>query len=314
MILMRRGWTRLPSAKAALALLVAVMFIAACAAPVPAGSRSAAPSAAPQDRIHVQAHDALARWAEAVDRSGGARISFVGDLNGQIGDWEEAVGGNNKLALLTGQIRATEPLSDDAPGRKDVRWLDGASVSVSVLSAADTLAALVESATDTKCPDCQPLVVTDARLATSLIETSLGPAETPVWVFTIAGTSVKVTRVAVDKSITVVPPPWNADDPPEGISIESAAGSADSKKLQVSFTGAVKARTEPCGADYTAEAVESSLAVVVIVIERRNGAPAACDASGRTRTAAVTLEAPLGERAVLEVRQGLPVTLLAGES
>jgi len=108
-----------------------------------------------------------------------------------------------------------------------------------------------------------------------------------------------------------VPAPWNADDPPVGISIEGATGSADSRKLQVSFIGAVKTRDEPCGADYSTEAVESTLAVVVIVTEHRNAAPGACDAMGRTRTAEVTLKDPLGERAVLEIKQGLPVAVVA---
>lgn len=283
----------------------------ACAGPGPAGFRSPGSSEAPADRIHTQAHDALERWADAVERSGGATISFVRELTSQIGDWEEPVGGNNKTALSAGLVTSAKPLSTDAPGRKDVRWLDGASVAVNVLSAADTLEALVASAGETKCPECRPLVVTDARLATSLVETSLGPAEAPVWVFTIDGTAVKVTRVAVDESITVVPPPWNANDPPVGLSIEAASGTPESAELTVSFTGAVEGRSKPCGADYTAEAVESDLAVVVIVVERRNGASGACTLVGRTRTAGVTLESPLGNRAVLEVRQGLPVPMLA---
>jgi hypothetical protein len=34
-----------------------------------------------------------------------------------------------------------------------------------------------------------------------------------------------------------------------------------------------------------------------------------CDSAGALRTATVGLAQPLGERAVLEVRQGLPVTV-----
>lgn len=311
MIPMRRGWTRLPSATAALVVLPILMLTVGCAAPGPGGSRAGESHAAPADRIHAQAHAALERWADAVGKSGGATISFVGELTSQIGDWEAPVGGNNKLALMSGAVKAARVLPDDAPGRKDVKWLDGASVAVNVLSAADTLDALVASAEGTKCPECQPLLVTDARLATSLVETSLGPAEAPVWVFTIEGTAVKVTRVAVDESITVVPPPWNANDPPVGLSIEAASGTPDSAEITVSFIGAVEGRNKPCGADYTAEAVESDLAVVVIVVEHRNAAPGACMLAGRTRTAKVALESSLGTRAVLEVRQGLPVPLVA---
>ena len=308
---MRRGWTRRPSAKAALFLPLILLATAACAAPGPAGFSTPGSTPAAGDRIHTQAHDALERWAKAAAESGGATISFVGDLTDQIGTWEASVGGNNKAALVAGLVRAGVNLPSDTPGRKQVRWVDGSSIDVNVLSAAEALEGLVAASSGTKCPDCRSLLVTEASLATGLVETSQGPAEAPVWVYTIEGTAVRVTRVAVDESITVVPPPWNEDDPPVGISIESASGTAKSRDLTVSFIGAVEARSKPCGADYTAEAVESELAVVVIIIERRNGAQAACDAIGRTRTAEVALEAPLGKRAVLEVRQGLPVPLLA---
>ena len=156
-----------------------------------------------------------------------------------------------------------------------------------------------------------PLRVTDAKQATGLVETSQGPAEAPLWVFTIEGTDVRVTRVAVDPSVTVVPPPYNADHPPEGVSIDLATGTPGSRKLTVSFIGAEKPGDAPCGADYTAEAVESDLAVVVIVIEHANPTATACRDVGKTRTATVTLADPLGERAVLEVRQGLPVPVRA---
>jgi hypothetical protein len=281
--------------------------LAACDTLVPSGSNPA-PAA---DRIHRQAQEALDRWADAVTRSGGASISFVGPMTSQIGDWEDAVADKNKAALMAGVIEAVTNLPDDPPPRDEVRWLDGSTVGVNVLSAADALDDLVEAVDPGECPDCRPLRITDAQLATGLVETSRGPAEAPMWVFSLAGTAVTVTRVAVDESVTVAPPPWNADDPPQGISIDWAAGAADSDTLEVSFIGAVKGRDEPCGADYTAEAVESEHAVVVIVHERANPAAVPCTAAGRTRTATASLDAPLGERAVLEVQQGLPVQLLA---
>jgi hypothetical protein len=264
------------------------------------------------DRIHTQAHDALDRWASAVRESGGATISFVGELTSQVGDWEAAVGDNNKTALYAGLV---EPAVDlpDSPARGEVRWLDGSKVDVDVLSAADALADVVATATGSACPECRPLLVTEATLATGLVETTQGPAEAPLWVFTIDGTAVRVTRVAVDDSVTVEPPPWNAEDPPVGISIVSAAGSPDARRLEVSFTGAVENGSKTCGADYTAEAVESDLAVVVIVSEHRNPLPGACPAVGRTRTVEVRLAQILGERAILEVRQGLPVPVRTAE-
>jgi hypothetical protein len=119
-----------------------------------------------------------------------------------------------------------------------------------------------------------------------------------------------VTRVAVADRISVVPPPWDPNNPPEGIWISSARGDADASQLTVAFTGSPGGRAQPCGADYTAEAVESDLAIVVIVTEHRNPTIGACTAVGAERTAVVDLAAPLGDRTVLEVERGLPVPLL----
>jgi hypothetical protein len=310
----RPGGTQVRQAAFLLAILA---LVTACATPAggPGGSGIilAGASQEPLDRIHQQAHDALERWAEAVRRSGGASITFVGELTGQIGDWEPN-NGENKAALYAGMVEATHGLSKDQPPRDKVKWLDGTSVDVGVLSAADALAALVAAATST-CDECTPLEVTDAQQATGLVDTSRGPANAPIWVYSIAGTNVKVTRVSVDKSVTVDPPPWNANNPPDGLRIDGATGAADSKKLTVSFIGAPKGADQPCGEDYTAEAVESELAVVVIVTRHRwQGIMApnqGCAAVGAIRTAKVTLKAPLGDRAVLDIQQGLPVSVTA---
>jgi hypothetical protein len=292
--------------------LSTLVILAACTA-VPVGLDTD-PTAGPAlDRIHAQAQDALDRWAKAIRDSGGASISFVGELTSLIGEFEAAVGADYKVALVSGRVEAAGALSSESPGRGEVRWVDGSKVDVAVLSPAAALDDLVASAAG-GCPDCEPILVTEANLATSLVETTLGPAEAPIWVFTIEGTSARVTRVAVDDSVTVVPPPWNAEDPPVGISIHEAIGSPGSRNLEVRFVGAVKGRDEPCGADYTAEAVESDLAVVVIVVEERStkgGGDVVCEAVGRTRTAEVRLAVDLGTRAVLEVRQGLPVPIRA---
>jgi hypothetical protein len=131
-----------------------------------------------------------------------------------------------------------------------------------------------------------------------------------VWEFTVQGTAVRVTRVAIADRVTVVPPPWDSSDPPVGISIDSATGTVGGRQLTVDFTGAPDPGSQPCGADYTAEAVESPTAVVVIVTEHPHSAfGEACLLVGAMRTAVVELAAPLGERAVLEVREGLPVAV-----
>lgn len=117
-------------------------------------------------------------------------------------------------------------------------------------------------------------------------------------------------RVAIANRVSVVAPPWDSNNAPVGISIESATGTVGGQQLTVSFTGVPDPGNQACGADYTAEAVESQAAVVVSVTEHLNGLLVPCAAVGALRTAEVTLSAPLDDRTVLEVQQGRAVAVL----
>src|SRR5438552_8975388 len=123
---------RMPVRTAA-SLLATLALVAACAPPAggPGGSSvtlTGSQTQQPEDRVHRQAHDALARWADAVRKSGGATITFVGEMTGQIRDWEATVGENNKSALYAGLVETATPLSDGTPPGDKVRWLDGSTV------------------------------------------------------------------------------------------------------------------------------------------------------------------------------------------
>jgi hypothetical protein len=69
----------------------------------------------------------------------------------------------------------------------------------------------------------------------------------------------------------------------------------------VTVVGSPDAGDKPCGADYTAEAVESDTGVVVIVYEHRNTVPAMCTLVGASRTAQVTLAKPFGNRTLIDL-------------
>ncbi len=295
----------------ALARIVVALLVAGCASPVVApggsGDLPIGTPKAPEDRPHRQAHDALERWADAVRANGGASITFVGALTSTIGTWEAEVADNNEPALAAGLVDVVTTLPEEVPGRREVKWVDGTKLDVEVLSARQALAELVSSAGG-DCGGCEPLHMTEANLATGLVETSTGPAEVPMWVFSVRGTAVRITRIAVDGGVTVDPPPWDADDPPEGLSIDLAVGEPTSRELEVHFVGA----DDSCGVEYDVEAVESELAVVVIVSPQNPARDEdGCRLIGRLLTATVTLDAPLGDRVVLEGRQGLPVPVQA---
>jgi hypothetical protein len=116
-----------------------------------------------------------------------------------------------------------------------------------------------------------------------------------------------IASVGPSATPSVQSAPWDASSPPAGSAIETARGSKTGTGLTVTFTGARGPATEPCGADYYAEAVESDRAVVVIVISQQHAAGEICPLIGYERTAKLNLAKPLGGRAVLEAREGLPV-------
>ena len=290
-----------------------LVVVTGCAASETVGqSPPSGPDPAYEDRLLQQAHDALARWDAAVAASAGQapRVFVpVGELTGQVGTWEPEVGDNNKLALMAGEV-TNGSLPSGGRSTGEVRWDDGVTRPVEVLTAEQALQQLI-AAGNHDCTGCRPLRVTGANLVTTQIQTSRGGATVPTWQYTVEGTQVRITRVAVDpaQSLTVNPPPWDATNAPVGLWISAAEVSADGRRLTATFVGSPGPATGPCGVDYTGRAVESANAVVVIIDEHpyAGGGEQACNAIGYTRTATVDLAAPLGERAVLEVMQGQPV-------
>jgi hypothetical protein len=262
------------------------------------------------DGLRRQARAALDRYDQAVrDAGGAARFVPVGELTRQLGDWELANGGY-KQSMMAGRVEAVAALPAAPALTGNLVWADGTTLSLPLVAAEETLAHLRRAGTG-DCVDCAPLKVTGARLTTMTISTTRGSATVPAWEYALDGTAVRLARPAVAASsvVQVTPPPWDPDGPTGGLAIESATTTATSRQLAVTFTGVPDPRSRPCGADYSAEAVESDQAVAVIVIEHRHADNESCGDVGARRSATVELARPLGERAVLEVRQGLPVTV-----
>jgi hypothetical protein len=288
------------------------MFTVACLLAVTDCGQAAAPRG--QDRLRQQADAVLARYDKATKDAGAQRFVPVGELTGQLGDWERDVGENNKIALLSGQLKAVAPLPAAPSTTGRVVWPDGTTRSVTLLSGAQALAQVTSTVGSTDCSGCTPLQVTGAELITGPVETSRGTAKAPLWAFTLRGTKVRVTRLAVrpEETVTVTPPPWDPYDSPGGIAVEAARLAPDGVTLTVTFIGSPGPASQACGADYTAAVVESAAAVVVIVREQRAAGDYACTAVGAERTATAVLGRPLGSRTVLEVVRGLPVPVTSG--
>jgi hypothetical protein len=272
---------------------------------------TSAPSSAQVADLHRQAQEALARWDAAVAAgAGGSGFVLVGESTLMVGgDWGPNIdGGNAKMAWGAGLFAAANPLPSQARSDGTIQWPDGTTHAVSVISAQQALSDM-KAAGGSPCPDCTPLQVTGARLTTATFQSSRGPALVPAWEFSIKDTDVTLDQIAVAAQIAAPPRPTPNDQanggqvaqPWVGPAVQSATVDATGLTLTVTVVGAPDPGDKPCGADYTAEAVESDTAVVVIVYEHRNTLPAMCSAVGAFRTVQVTLARPLGTRTLIDL-------------
>jgi hypothetical protein len=278
--------------------------------PSETGPAVLAPAATDPAAARQRAHVVLSAWAEGVAAAGKRdSVTPVGELTGQLGDWEEAVGENNKLALMAGMVLSNGPLSEEQPPDGVVTWPDGTTTKVPLLSATQALVAIAKT-TAAPCSDCQPLLVRAPRLTSGPIQTTRGPATAPIWEFPVQRSAVKVTRIAIANP--VVATSAGEGDPQLGIRIDGARGTVGGHELTVEFVGAPDPGGKPCGEDYTTEAVESDLAVVVIITRHPMFPPVgeACPAVGARRTATVIMAGPLGDRVVLDLLEGTPVPVV----
>ena len=92
-----------------------------------------------------------------------------------------------------------------------------------------------------------------------------------------------------------------------GMSFDSVVVDPKTTRMKVNFIGTVEPASSPCGADYSAEAVESDKAVVIIVLEQRNPYSGICTKEGVGRSAALNLARPLGDRVVFNLQKDQPI-------
>jgi hypothetical protein len=262
--------------------------------------------------LHRQAQEALTHWDAAVAASaGGSGFILVGESTLFVGqDWGPNIdGGNAKMAWYAGLFVAATPLPSEAPPDGTIQWQDGTTHAVPGISAEQALADL-KAAGVSPCPDCTPLQITGARLTTATFQSSRGQAQAPAWEFSLKGTDVKLDQVAVEAQFIGPPMSELAAQPWVGPPVQNATVDASGMTLAVAVVGAPDGVDKPCGADYTAEAVESDTGVVVIVYEHRNTLSAACSAVGAFRTVQVTLAKPLGHRTLIDL-QAQPISVTA---
>jgi hypothetical protein len=162
------------------------------------------------------------------------------------------------------------------------------------------------------CDGCAAVLVTEAHFVSGTIQTTRGPVTLPLWEYRIDGDPTRFTVPAVTlPGPELEPLPSDPDDPAAHLIVRAARGSVTGQSLTVGFVGLPESGDQPCGADYTAEAVESAQAIAILLTEhRRRRLAEACTAVAAFRTIQVTLSRPLGERAVLDPRRGVAATTI----
>jgi hypothetical protein len=99
---------------------------------------------------------------------------------------------------------------------------------------------------------------------------------------------------------------------PSGSPFSAVTLNTAGTRLKITFVGARKPAAQPCGIDYSAEAIESDEAVAVIILEQSHGADEVCTMEGWSRTATFSIARPLGGRALLSSDgEPVPVTTTA---
>ncbi|WP_405013835.1 hypothetical protein [Kitasatospora sp. NBC_01539] len=280
------------------AVALLVLLAAGCGSTAGGGG---APSAAVQAAARERAAAVARAWPgspqEQVWRTGYAPLDVPPEWLPADAFHDDA----DKQAYAAGRLVLTGGLPRTFSGRAQVRWADGAELSLPLRSADAVFRGLV--AAGKPCGgDCgRPLEVTGAQPGTREVATSRGRAEIPVWEFAVAGYAAPFVYPAVEGQL---PPPDVPRAPQDLEGVLGAAGpavSADGRTLTASVGHGSCERPE------RAEAYETDAAVVLIALARPTAGPGtACDAALRMSPVDFRLERPLGDRVVLDLWTGAP--------
>lgn len=234
------------------------------------------------------------------------------------GRWADIQGADRPyaLALDLHRVATRTTLPDDAPDGT-VRWADGRTGHAVPMGARTALERM--RATGIKCTNCppgefdgvrlRPMTITAATPTTMRVRSSRGWATIPAWRYTFAERpGIQAIQAAVRSA---VPPKvartWQA---PLSLRIDRARLGADGRTLTGWFVGG-PAGSGQCGENYTGYAVQSGHAVGILVVRVPNDpgwkGDVVCTTEGYDRSVTVKLDAPLGDRVVIETMLGRAV-------
>ncbi|MGW0444738.1 hypothetical protein ACWDWV_05125 [Streptosporangium sandarakinum] len=246
-----------------------------------------------------RAREVAEHWRASAEQ-GPWRAGFVPLRNLTLEpDWEHTPRWVGRSAINSAWKLETG-LPAEAPAPAELRWADGGTLSVPVLTAAAAYAGLSKptSFADEKCPaeGCRPLRVVAVARGEATVPSSRGDVRVPTWDFTVEGVPGPFRRVAVDPAAMGGPP-----RPLEGgIQEVSTYEVRTPTELRLSYQHGV------CDTTYGSRVHETPEAVVVDVDVRPDDVEICADV-GKTDRIGVTLREPLGRRVVLDSGSGVPL-------
>ncbi|MDG4793149.1 hypothetical protein [Micromonospora sp. WMMD1082] len=309
---------------------VPLMIMVAGCAPVGTGPANPGSPADRQEAFDQRAREVADAWRpDAAWTSGYVPLQEPTVLVGEPEFTEET-----KLAFHAGWYHQRADLPAGQPDEGTIRFPDGEQLPVPLITAVEAYRQLdqgdpppcparpTEPATPPPAsppggPDdpvssepqlaCVPLTVTDVALGLAPMHTSRGVAQVPAWLFTVAEIDAVVARIAVaPRAVGAAPEPVApaAPAPQDLVSaqdIQAVDGATLTYRLGVGS----------CDTGITPLVQEQDHVVVVggSVVRPTAGA---CDDMLNLAPVVVTLRAPLGARAVLDVLNGAPLRLAAG--
>ncbi|WP_084956350.1 hypothetical protein [Thermoactinospora rubra] len=282
------------------AVAAALMAVPACGS-VPASRPDSgpAPATTTPDGFTARAREVAERW-EGSREERAWREGFIPlqNLNlevdwGRMPDW---VG----VSELNSVWKVEADLPSERPAPVRLRWDDGSTLTMPILSAKTAFARLSKpnDFVDEECPakGCRPLRVIGAAMGEATVPTSRGQVRVPTWEFTVKGVPEPFRRVAVDPAAMGAPPRARRGEFQEVFTYETVA--PDGLDLRYGHG--------TCDKTYGARVHETPRVVVVDVDVRWEADVQVCNDMLHIDRIRVKLADALGDRVVLDASSGLP--------
>ena len=313
------GQLRLPSMRRIFAPLSAVLVVSLSMVGCARGQKAGAPAADSEAAFAERAAQVAQSWRTATGDAGRTGFVPLDELTVVAGD--PGFTDETKMAFGSGWYKLTGTLPPLTDQQGKITFPDRATMPVPLIGADEAYKALDKG--DPPCNDggspqpdqtgpggtvghtvpgqCAALTVTGATLETATVRTSRGDATVPAWLFTVDGLPAKIARVAVaPAAITAAPVPSSpTGDMGEGLVGAESLTAVDNNKI------GYRLGVGTCDTAIRPLLYQSDDVVVVGGSVKRSDK--VCTMMLKLEPVEATLDAPLGNRILLDVSSGRPL-------